>query len=331
MKKIEEDILYISEEAKKLGFENKSFLVSGATGMIGRMFINALKQVTKEEKIFVMGLDEQEARDVYKDTKCVPVAFNTLNTIKGDVDYIIHLASPTNSKFMTEKPVETISFIYESTKQLLDFAREHHSKMLYVSSMEVFGEVQDEEKRSEADLGNVSLTNTRSSYPETKRLCELLCYSYAKEFDLPVYIARLAQTFGAGTISTDTRIFGYMARCVLNNENIVLQTKGDSYGNYCYLADTLKAFFYILEKGEKGQSYNVVGDNTRSTIKDLAYLVAEKIAMNKIHVEFNLNNSGIYPKPTLLNMDNKAIKAIGWAPKYGLVDMFERMIASWQE
>ena len=331
MKKIEEDIAYISKEAKGLGFENKSFLVSGATGMIGRMFINVLKQVTKEEKIYVMGLNKQEAIDVYKDTKCVPSSFDSLDEIKGNVDYIIHLASPTNSKFMTEKPVETISFIYESTKQLLEFAKEHHSKMLYVSSMEAFGEVSDETKRKEEDLGYVSLTNTRSSYPETKRLCELLCYSYAKEYDLPVFIARLAQTFGAGTISTDTRIFGYMARCVLNSEDIVLQTKGDSYGNYCYLADTLKAFFYILERGEKGQAYNVVGDNTRCQIKDLAELVVSKIAMNKIHLKFNLSNSGIYPKPTLLNMDNSAIKAIGWEPKYGLVDMFIRMIASWQE
>lgn len=331
MKKIDEDIIYISEEANKLGFSGKTFLISGATGMIGRMLVNALKKVTKEENIYVMGLDLKEAQTVYINTQCVPTSFTYLSTIKNNIDFIIHLASPTNSKFMTEKPVETISFIYESTKQILDFAISHKSKVLYISSMEAFGEVLDDKKRKEEELGFVPLTNPRSSYPEAKRLCELLCYSYSVEYNLPVYIARLAQTFGAGTVKTDTRIFGYLARCAINKEDIVLGTKGESFGNYCYLGDTLASFFYILAKGNKGETYNVVGDDTRVRIIDLANLVKEKIAHNSINIKFDLSSGGVYPKPTLLNMSNESLKSIGWKPKFSLQEMFERMIASWQE
>ena len=162
-------------------------------------------------------------------------------------------------------------------------------------------------------------------------MCELLCYSFSQEYKLDVKCVRLAQTFGAGTIKSDPRIFGYLVRCAINNENIVLGTKGESYGNYCYIADTLTAFFYALANGKSGETYNVVGDNCRCTILELANLVKTKIANNKIDIEFNLSLGNQYPKTTKLNMDNKKIKSIGWASKYSLEDMFIRMVNSWKE
>lgn len=331
MKKIEEDTVYLVEEAKKLGLTNKSFLVTGATGMIGKIFVNALRQITDDKKIYALGFDYQDSANVYQETNINLSSFDKLDEIEDDVDYIIHLASPTNPKFLKENPVETISFIYESTKHILEFAIKHESKVLYISSMEAYGEVFDENTKEESDLGYVNLSNARSSYPETKRLCELLCYSYSKEYGLDVCSIRLAQTFGAGTPSTDPRIFGYLGRCAVNKENIVLKTKGDSYGNYCYIADTLTAFLYVLAKGDSGETYNVVGDNCRSTIFDLSNLVARDIANNEIKIEFDLSNPGQYPNPTKLNMSNSKLKKLGWAPKYTLKEMFIRMIAGWCE
>lgn len=331
MNVIEQDISYISSTAIKLGFKDKSFLVTGATGMIGRMLVSALKNITKEDKIIVLGKDLEETEEVFGSTKVICSSFDSLNRIKHDIDYIIHLASPTNSKYMVEHAVETIDFIYSGTKQILDFALKHNSKVLYISSMEVYGEIFDCKSKSEQELGYISLTNSRSSYPEAKRLCELLCFSYSQQYKLSVCSARLAQTFGAGTIKDDPRVFGYIARCALNGDNIVLNTKGDSYGNYCYLADTLTAFFYILSNGMKGETYNVVGDNCRCTILEMANLVADTISYKNIRVEIQINNSGLYPNPTRLNMNNQKIKSIGWVPKYGLSDMFERMILSWRE
>lgn len=331
MEKIEEDRKNIVSDTIKLGFFGKSFLVSGATGMIGRILVNSLTKITNNEKIYVLGLNLDEVNSVYKSINVKKTSFDSLNNIDGEIDYIIHLASPTNSLFLKEKPVETIDFIFSSTKTILDFARKHNSKVLYISSMETYGEVFDDSFRSEKDLGYIDLRNTRSSYPEAKRLCELLCYSYCKEFGLDVKCARLAQTFGAGTSINDTRVFGYLGRCVINNENIVLGTKGDSYGNYCYIADTLRAFFYILSKGTPGETYNVVGDNCRCTILELATLVKERIAKNRIDILFDLSSGNKYPKVTKLNMDNRKLKSIGWVPRYNLEEMFIRMVNSWYE
>lgn len=331
MKKIDEDRQYIISEAQKLCFSDKYFLVTGATGMIGRILVDSLRRITSEEKIYVLGYDVKDANDVYRGTNIKKISFDSLNEVDCSIDYIIHLASPTNSKFLKEKPVETIDFIYSSTIKIFDFALKHNSKVLYISSMETYGEVYDENIRNEKQLGYIDLTNTRNSYPEAKRLCELLCYSFSSEFGLDVKCVRLAQTFGAGTVSSDPRVFGYFGRCAIDGKNIVLGTKGDSYGNYCYISDTIVAFFYVLANGVPGETYNVVGDNCRCTILELANLVKTKITNNKINIEFNLSLGAQYPNPTKLRMDNKKIKSIGWVPKYNLEDMFVRMIESWKD
>ena len=326
MKTINEDRKDIIETAFSLGFKGKRFLITGATGMIGQNLVSALELITDAKNIIVFGKDLDESERVFASRGVVCSSFEHLQEIEGNVDYIVHLASPTNSQFMSNNPVETIDFMYSSTKTILDFALKHNSKVLYASSMEVFGEVLDEHKKGEQNLGYISLCSTRSSYSEVKRLCELLCFCYAKEFKLNVYIARLSQTFGAGTSIDDPRIFGYIARCVKNSQDIVLKTKGDSVGNYCYLSDTIRSFFYILANGQNGETYNVVGDDNRSTIYDMACLVADKITDKKIKVLVEIDNNGNYPNATKLNMSNEKIKNIGWQPKYNLLDMFKRMI-----
>ena len=135
MKKIKEDRQYIIDTAKKLGFSNKSFLVTGATGMIGRLLVAVLKEITPESNIYVLGLNLKETQTVFSDANFKKISFEQLDKIDSNIDYVIHLASPTNTKFLKEKPVETISFIYKSTEQVLNFALRNNSRVLYVSSM----------------------------------------------------------------------------------------------------------------------------------------------------------------------------------------------------
>lgn len=323
---INEDKKRLSDLAKELGFSNKSFLVSGATGMIGKIFVDVLLEITNPSNIIVMGKDIDECNRLFGNKGVEFSSFDTLNCINKHVDYVVHLASPTNSKYLSERPVEVIDFMYSSTRAILDFGNRVDSSVLFISSMEAYGEIHDEKTKKESELGYISLESTRSSYPESKRICELLIKSYSNEYGLKCYTARLAQTFGAGTPVDDSRIFGYFARCALNKQDIILKTKGDTFGNYTYIADTIASFFYILSNGKSGETYNVVGDGCRSTIYDMAELVAKKIADNSISVIVDENNSGQYPNSTKLNMSNKKLKSIGWRPKYNLLDMYRRML-----
>ena len=66
----------------------------------------------------------------------------------------------------------------------------------------------------------------RSCYPESKRMCENLCVSYASEYGIPINVLRLTQTFGPGVSYYDGRVFAEFARCVIENKKYYIKNKG---------------------------------------------------------------------------------------------------------
>ena len=120
----------------------------------------------------------------------------------------------------------------KGTTNVLEFAKAKNVRsMVYISSMEAFG-ITDPKKNliNEKDLGYIDILNPRSSYSEGKRICECICAAYFSQYGIPVKIARLAQTFGAGVPDSDTRVFAQFAKSAINGEDIVLHTKGESVG-----------------------------------------------------------------------------------------------------
>jgi nucleoside-diphosphate-sugar epimerase len=131
-------------------------------------------------------------------------------------------------------------------------------------------------------------------------MAENLCYSYYAEFGVPVKIARLAQTFGAGVDQEESRVFGQFARSAVEEKDIILHTEGTTIGNYVYTADALKGLFSLLFQGLDGEAYNIVNDTASVSIKQMAELVAEEVAGNKIKV--NDGNTIINIQPTGKNL-----------------------------
>ena len=155
------------------------------------------------------------------------------------VDYIIHGASATSSKYFVSNPVETIYTALDGTSNILKFATEKKiNGMVYLSSLEVYGTPEkDADLITENDYGYIEPLSVRSSYSEGKRMVECLCASYAHEYSVPVKIARLSQTFGPGVAYEDGRVFAEFARCALEQRDIVLHTQGHTVRSYCYTKD----------------------------------------------------------------------------------------------
>ena len=327
---LEEDLNYLSGYIKKNFSTDSIFLITGGTGYIGSLIVKSL-QKAKISKIFVVIRDIEKAKKIYDNLNGIEFVIQDLTEnihIQENVDYIIHTASPTSSKFFIEKPVETIDSIVLGTKNILNFVfRNKIKSMVYLSSMEVFGSVDSNAPCGERDIGYIDIQNVRSSYSESKRLSELMCNSYVKEFGVNVSIARLSQIFGAGIFEWDNRVFKQFATSVLNGEDIVLHTKGDSYGNYTYSADAVEAILLLLLKGEAGHTYNVVNERNTMTIKEMAELVVATVPDKKLKVVVDIpkENLGYAPK-TKLRLSADKIKRLGWFPRYGLIEMFERMM-----
>ncbi|HEM3680170.1 TPA: NAD-dependent epimerase/dehydratase family protein [Streptococcus suis] len=345
---LQEDLEIIAHsniDFKKL--ENSTILITGATGLIGSHLVKTIACINRVHDLectiilLVRNLDKANA------------IFGTLlersdvNVIVGDVtqpyekyldssvkiDYIFHAAAITNSKIMVEKPVDTIYTSLEGCKQMLELAKEKNvSSFVYISSMEVYGTFSENETTlvSEEKIGYLNPLLVRSNYPESKRMCENLAIAYASQFGLNIKIARLSQTFGAGILPGENRVFAQFAKCALDRKDIVLHTTGESEGNYCYTRDTVSALLILLNKGVSGQAYNISNPNSHISIYNMARFVAENIAEGQIDVIFDIPEQNIYgyAAPTKMKLDSSKMQELGWEPQVDLLESYQRMIAS---
>lgn len=281
-KVLKEDLKYIANyDLPYEEIKGKSVLVTGATGLIGVSLVRALLEIGGIEVIALVR-DLEKAKTIYGDTNgtslklCVSDVNNEI-VIENPVNYIFHCASVTTSKTMIDKPVETILTSVEGTKNIMNLARTKKcDSVVYVSSMEMYGSFHDNREVVEDEIGYIDLLKVRSNYPESKRLCENMCIAFLHEYGVKVKIARLAQTFGAGILPRENRVFAQFAKSVISEADIVLHTKGLSEGNYCYTRDCITGLLTILLKGEDGEAYNVVNPKCHTTIANMAEMVAKK-------------------------------------------------------
>ena len=323
--------------------KNRSVMVTGATGLIGSGIIRALAAANAEYGLNLCltahGRDRVKAASILDRFNCKfiegdirePIA---PGLIPPSLDYVFHCASVTKSSDMVSKPVLTIETAVDGTKNILGLARERHCEsFVYLSSMEVYG-VMDKKEVRESDLGYLDLSNPRSGYPESKRLCEAMCAAYSLQYGLPVKIARLAQTFGFGTPYDDTRVFAQFARSALLGNDIELNTAGKSRGNYCYISDAVRALLIIALKGADRAAYNIANPAASVTIREMADTVAREMGGGKIKVIVPSGEdikSEIYAPETGYLLNSDKLKALGWNPKYGLEDMYWLMLEGWRE
>lgn len=341
MKVFEEDLNRIAQELKKLELKNKSFFITGATGLVGSVLVKALAFANDhydlKNRIVAQVRNPQKAKKVFDGYEGITYCVGDVRDIisyPGNVAYVIHAASETKSKNMIDFPVETLWTALSGAKNLLDFACEKKiEKMVFLSSMEAFGSVDGNQRTSEEKLGYIDLRKVRSCYPESKRMIENMCVCYSSEYGVPVTIARLAQTFGAGVSSEDTRVFAQFAHSAMTGEDIVLHTAGTSCGNYVYTADAATAIFTLLKKGIGGECYTVANETSSMRIKDMAELVANCVADGKIRVVVDIpaDKQFGYAPDVNLKLDASKLRSLGWKPQINLEESYKRLIKYWQE
>lgn len=320
--------------------DGKVVFVTGATGLIGSQFIKSIvcyNEVNNTDiKVVAFVRSVEKAKTVLGESKNIEICVGDINSkisYDGKVDYIIHGASATSSKFFVEHPVETIFTAIDGTKNILEFAREKKvESFVYLSSLEVYGTPDgSKEKITENDYGYIDQLNVRSSYSEGKRMVECLCCSYASEYGVPVKIARLSQTFGAGVEYNDGRVFAEFARCAIEKRDIVLHTQGNTVRTYCYTTDAISALIYIAIYGETGAAYNVTNPDTACSIKEMAQLVCDIYPETGIQVVIdipeNVASFGYNPE-MVIKLDSTRLEKLGWKAHVGIEEMFKRLIES---
>ena len=339
---MQEDMEYISRRADSTRIAGSTVLISGATGLIGKYLVRFLARYCGCRVLAVVR-DKKKACRIWKDlggrveyicSDITELGEEDIADVK--IDYMIHAASNTSSRDFSAHPARVIHTSTEGTRRMLEIARKHPVKgFVYLSTMEVYGAPETDEKIGELHGTDLNTMSVRSSYPESKRLCESMCTAYFSEFQMPVRVLRLTQTFGPGVEYADSRVFAEFARCVIEGKDIVLHTTGETKRNYLYLADACTAILAVLTEGMDGEAYNAANESTYCSIRDMAELVAAGCAEGKIcvHVEPDQERQKEqgYAPVLKMNLDTSKLRRLGWKPETDLLTMYQRMITSMKE
>lgn len=326
-----------------IGFElselsNKHVFITGATGLIGMNIVKRLLDYNYEYgcniNITIMVRNRKKANIVFgkyiSDIRVLQGDVNEPIVYDGQVDLIIHAASCTSSKAFVETPVDAITTIFHGTENVLAFAAgKGVQSFVYLSTMEVYGTPQTDDKIYETSVTNIDPMKVRSCYPESKRLSENLCRAFMEQYGIPIKVLRLTQTFGPGVNYDDGRVFAEFARCVIEKKDILLHTMGDTRRNYLYTEDAVDAILTVLLRGQNGEAYNAANEDTYCSIREMAEMVALECAHNEIDVRIELeeNDKRGYAPTLHMNLSTEKLRSLGWEAQVPLQEMYLNMIA----
>ena len=215
---ISEDAINIIENNLPFDkFYGKTVLISGANGYVPAYFVHTFIALNKykDAGIRILALCRNQERaenrfpeyierddfEIIVQDVCEPM------DTSEDIHIFIHAASPAGIKKRHEDPVNTFLSNVKGAENMLELARKNPCEyFLFLSSVDVYGRMNSNDRLKESDSGYLDPLNIRNTYSCGKRAAESLCKAYQVKYNLPVYIVRPFQIMGPGPELNDGRL-----------------------------------------------------------------------------------------------------------------------------
>ncbi len=229
--------------------------------------------------------------------------------IKGDLDLILHFASPASPIDYLEMPIQTLKVGSLGTHKALGLAKEKNARFLLASTSEVYGDPQIH-PQTEDYWGNVNPIGFRGVYDEAKRFAEAITMAYHRYHDLETRIVRIFNTYGTRMRLDDGRALPTFMSQALKDEDITVFGDGSQTRSFTYVDDLINGIYQLSESDEV-EPVNI-GNPQEITILEFAREIIE-LTGSKSKVIFKE-----LPKddPQVRQPDiSKARSVLGWEPK----------------
>lgn len=321
-----EDIFNVLPQLDTEALNEKSILITGASGLIGSAIVDLLigcnlKKMAKIT-IYAAGRNPEKISHRFShglNAGLIPVAYDATQDIHFDfkVDYIIHGASNASPDKYVSEPVDTMLANVTGVNNLLRYAANIHAKkVVYISSSEVYGKLAHGNPLLETEYGNVDILSVRSAYPMGKRAAETLCISYASQFGVDVSIVRPGHIYGPTALVSDNRVSSLFARQAAEGKSLVMKSAGTQIRSYCHCIDCATAVLTVLTRGKNMQAYNISNKNSVVTIRQMAEILAQHGG-----VELIMDLPTDAEKVAFNPMDNSSLNAqkleeLGWQGRF---------------
>ena len=291
----------------------KTVLITGAAGFLGShlcdKFIKegyrviAMDNLITGDKRNIEHLFKLEDFDFYHHdvTKFVHVA--------GEVDYILHFASPASPIDYLKIPIQTLKVGSLGTHNLLGLAKDKNARFMIASTSEVYGDPLVHPQK-ETYYGNVNTIGPRGVYDEAKRFQESITMAYHRFHGMETRIARIFNTYGPRMRLNDGRVIPAFIGQALRGEDLTVFGDGMQTRSFCYVDDQVDGLYKLL-LSDYSDPVNI-GNPQEITILDFAKEIIKLTGTQQKIVYKEL------PKDDPLQREpdiSLAKELLGWEPK----------------
>ena len=291
----------------------KTVLITGAAGFLGSHLCD--KFIAKGYKVIAMdNLITGDKRNIEHLFKLEDFDFYHHDVTKfvhvaGEIDYILHFASPASPIDYLKIPIQTLKVGSLGTHNLLGLAKEKNARFMIASTSEVYGDPLVHPQK-ETYYGNVNTIGPRGVYDEAKRFQESITMAYHRFHGMETRIARIFNTYGPRMRLNDGRVIPAFIGQALRGEDLTVFGDGMQTRSFCYVDDQVEGLYRLL-LSDYSDPVNI-GNPQEITILDFAKEIIkltgtqQKIVYKELPKDDPLQRE---PDITL------AKELLGWEPK----------------
>jgi dTDP-glucose 4,6-dehydratase len=240
--------------------------------------------------------------------------------IKGEVDYIFHMASPASPVDYLELPIQTLKVGALGTYNMLGLAKEKKARILLASTSEVYGDPLVNPQPEEY-WGNVNPIGPRGVYDEAKRYAEAITMAYHRQHGVDTRIVRIFNTYGPRMRRRDGRVVPNFINQALKGEDITVYGDGSQTRSFCYVSDEAEGI-YRLMMSDYHNPVNI-GNPQELSILEFAETIIDVVGSDSKIVFRDLPQDD----PKVRQPDiTKAKEILGWEPKVKLREGLEKTV-----
>jgi len=257
--------------------EQLRILVTGGAGFLGAWLCESLlsqgQQVICLDNYFTGRKDN--IKHLLGNNNFEEICHDVTVPIELEVDQIYNLACPASPVHYQSDPLQTTRTTVLGAINMLELAKQNNATILQASTSEVYGDPAVH-PQPESYWGHVNPIGIRACYDEGKRCAETLFFDYFREFNIPIRVARIFNTYGPGMDPNDGRVISNFIVQALSNKDITIYGDGSQTRSFCYRDDLVMGLIKLMNSDFIGP-VNLGNPRTFSML-ELAELVLELCA-----------------------------------------------------
>jgi dTDP-glucose 4,6-dehydratase len=241
--------------------------------------------------------------------------------VPGNVDLVLHFASPASPIDYLQLPIETLKVGSVGTWHALGLAKDKGARFVLASTSEVYGDPRVH-PQPETYWGHVNPIGPRGVYDEGKRFGEAMTTAYRGSEGVDTGIVRIFNTYGPRMRPRDGRAIPTFIRQALAGEPLTVAGDGQQTRSICFVDDLVAGVLAFAALDHPGPVN--IGNPEELTVRQIAedVVAATGSASPIVHVERPVDDPQVRRPDTTL-----ARELLGWAPAVAWEQGLARTVA----